>query len=125
MIANASFPVHFTIPHNDEALLDGCTVTTFRSSGKGGQHVNKTDSAVRIRHHASGVVVTCQRERSQYLNKMIGLKKLRERLEKLLEVPQPRIPTRIPAREKRKRIDNKVRQSVKKKMRKNPAVIDG
>jgi peptide chain release factor 2 len=109
------------LPESDEELLRQCEVETFRSSGPGGQHVNKTESAVRLRHLPSGVVVTSQQERSQHRNKAICLLKLRKRIEQLNYRPAKRVPTRIPRSARTRTLEGKARRSRIKQLRTKPA----
>jgi peptide chain release factor 2 len=82
---HTSFASVFVYPQIDDEIKieirpEDLRVDTFRAGGKGGQHVNRTDSAVRMVHLATGIVVQCQNERSQHKNRDMALKQMRARL---------------------------------------------
>ena len=88
---HTSFASVFVAPEiNDDIEVDldmsAVRIDTYRSSGAGGQHVNKTDSAVRLTHKPSGIVVQCQNQRSQHKNKDMAIKQLKAKLYELEEL---------------------------------------
>lgn len=117
LIRLAAMSQRITLPDDDDDLLAECNVSAFRASGSGGQHVNVTDSAVRLVHIPTGITVTSQQERSQYLNKRNCLKKLRLIVEKLNYRAPKRIPTKVSKATKAKNAEKKQKHSLKKSLR--------
>ena len=101
-------------------LLSECRVDTFRSGGKGGQHQNKVESGVRLTHLPTGLVVTSRKHRSQHRNREDALQRLRGKLQALDRKDPPRVPTRVPEGERRKRLEEKRRSSRLKRLRNKP-----
>ena len=116
------FKLPILIPVSDEDLLDECNVETMRASGKGGQHVNTTDSAVRLTHILTGISAKAQSSRSQHENKRIALDILRSRLENLNKIKKRRKKTRISKSVKVKNLEKKKQHSLLKKSRSKQSI---
>ncbi len=92
-------------------------VDVFRSSGPGGQHVNKTESALRLTHLPSGVVVIARESSSQHRNRETAFERLAERLARLNHVPKKRVATKPSRAAKQRRIEAKKIRTVTKRTR--------
>jgi protein subunit release factor B len=101
----------------DDELLAECEVEIFIASGPGGQHRNKAETAVRLRHLPSGVVVTATERRSQSQNRSTAIARLRERLVKRSLAPKPRKKTKPTMGSQRRRLEAKKRLGEKKRER--------
>lgn len=100
-----------------EEIASECDVQAFHASGPGGQCVNTTDSAVRMRHRPSGVTVVSRESRSQFRNRQLCLQKLRAEFERRAAVPKRRVKTKVPRRAKEKRLAGKRFRSQAKALR--------
>ncbi len=98
----------------DAALLAECHVDVFVGTGPGGQHRNKTESAVRLHHPRTGIVVTATERRSQLQNRGAALARLRERIEQLAREPKVRRRTKPTRSSQERRLEEKRRASRRK-----------
>jgi ribosome-associated protein len=99
---------------SDEALLAECRIDVFVGGGPGGQHRNKTESAVRLSHGPTGVSVTATERRSQLQNRGVAVERLRKTLAALTHVPKARRPTRPTRGSQERRIEAKKRAARRK-----------
>jgi ribosome-associated protein len=100
-----------------ESLEREVQVDVFRSSGPGGQHVNKTESALRLVHAPSGVVVISRDSPSQHRNRETAFERLAERLARLNHVPKKRVATKPSRAAKQRRLEAKKIRTVTKRTR--------
>lgn len=100
-----------------EVLEREVEIEFFRASGPGGQHVNKTQSALRLTHWPSGVVVIAQDSPSQHRNRDTAFERLAERLKRLNYVKPKRVPTKPSKAAKKRRLEGKKQLGEKKRTR--------
>ena len=100
-----------------DTLEQEIRLDTYRASGPGGQHVNKTNSAIRLTHLPSGVVVIAQDSPSQFRNKETAFERLIARLTKLNHVPKKRLATKPTRASKERRIEAKKTRATVKSVR--------
>ncbi len=99
-------------------------IDTFRASGPGGQHVNKTNSAIRLTHLPSGVVVIAQDSPSQFRNKEMAFERLIKKLTRLNHVPKKRLATKPTRASRERRIGEKKTRAVVKSTRSKKVAAD-
>ena len=109
---------------SDDALIAQCEVDRYRASGPGGQHRNKTESAVRMTHRPTGIVRVATEHRSQLRNRVLALERIWRALEARRRKPKPRVPTRPSVAAQKRRLAEKQMESEKKHARRRPAAED-
>lgn len=105
------------LPDHLRRLLADCEVDVYRSSGPGGQHRNKTESSVRVRHLPTGLVRVATENRSQIRNRELALERLWAALEARRRKPKPRVATAPTRASQRERLDAKRREGALKRER--------
>lgn len=117
-------PEGYRVPPDDDALHAECDETVFQASGPGGQHRNRTRSAVRLFHRPSGWILIGRRDRSQHRNRADALRRLRARLEEALTPRRKRIQTKATRAAKQRRLEAKRRRAEVKRARERPRADD-
>ncbi len=110
-------PLHPKFNIDSEILKKEVVIETYRSSGPGGQRKNKTETAVRLKHLPSGIIVIATEHRLQAQNRKLAFERLKERLLRLNQPKRRRIPTPIPLKATEKKRMLKITQANKKRMR--------
>lgn len=109
---------------SDEQIARDCRTEVFHAHGPGGQGVNTSDSAVRMRHLPTGITVTSRESRSQFRNREICVRKLREEFARRSHKPKPRKATKPSRRARERRLRDKHMAARKKASRRKPAIDD-
>jgi len=105
-------------------LLQDCDVETYRASGPGGQHRNKTESAVRMTHRPTGIVRVATEHRSQLRNRELALERVWKALELRKRKRKPRVPTRPTRAATEQRLASKQLDAARKQARRKPTPED-
>ena len=112
------------LPAHLKKLLQDCDVETFRGPGPGGQHRNKTESAVRMTHRPSGIVRIARDDRSQLRNRQIALERIWRALEARRRKRKPRVPTKPTKAATESRLASKHLHAAAKRIRRKPGAED-
>ena len=107
-----------------DELQRQCEAEAFRATGPGGQGVNTTDSAVRMRHVPTGIVVVSRESRSQFQNRQACLRKIRSELRRRAVPPKRRVATKPTRASVKRRLEGKHRRSDVKRLRRRPGLDD-
>jgi len=110
-------PLHPKFNIDPEILKKEVVIETYRSSGPGGQRKNKTETAVRLKHLPSGIIVIATEHRLQTQNRKLAFERLRERLIRLNQPKKRRIPTSVPLKTIEKKKREKKMITIKKHLR--------